>query len=84
MDLEYITKLYEESKIKNFESQSGLEGVDKANAVTRINKRLRLGIESGRVRDAEQAKEFVNKQIQKLDVKRDKKQKNNKTGMFKY
>jgi hypothetical protein len=84
MDLEYITKLYEESKIKNFESKSGLEGVDKANAVTRINKRLRLGIESGRVRDAEQAKEFVNKQIQKLDVKRDKKQKNNKTGMFKY
>ena len=69
MDLEDILKLYEETKIKDFESQSGLEGIDKANVVTRVNKRLRLAIEGGNVRDVEQAREFVSKQIQKLDVK---------------
>jgi hypothetical protein len=84
MDLEDILKLYEESRIKDFESKSGLEGIDKANVVTRVNKRLRLAIENGNVRDSEQAREFVDKQIQKLDMKKGKKQESNKTGMFKY
>lgn len=84
MDLNDITDLHEKNKIKNFESNSGLEAIEKANVVNRINKRLFLSIENGTVTNSEEAQEYVNKQIKKLDVKKSKKNKSNKTGMFKY
>jgi hypothetical protein len=84
MELDDILLLYEENKIKDFESHSGLTGLEKANVVNRVNKRLRVAIENDSVNSGVQAKEFVNKQLKKLDVKKNKKSKSNKTGMFKY
>lgn len=84
MDLDIIENIFEENKLKNFESQSGLEGIDKANVINRINKRLRTALEVGKLKNNDDAKEFVEKQIVKLDVPKKKKPKANKTGMFKY
>lgn len=77
-------ELYEEVKLKDFESQNELTGLEKGNIVSRVNKRLSIAIKNNKVTTVEEAEEYKNKQIKKLDKKSKKHTKENKTGMFTY
>lgn len=83
IELDEIQKLYNECKIKNFDSKIGLEGLQKANVVTRVNKRLLTAIEQGKVKTEEEAISFIDKQIAKLDRLPKKKKEKGNSG-FKY